>query len=148
MKDLYHRIKGPNIRNALVYAFLFLMALPSVASAAGINVLGDLKDIGTAVYGTDKAADLKQVVASLVQIVLGFVGIIFVILIIWGGLEWMTSGGNEQKIESAKNRIKNATIGLVLVVLAYTIAYTITRWLSIATGGAGGSGGIPQNGGT
>ncbi len=76
----------------------------------------------------------QQVVASLVQIVLGFVGIIFLVLIISGGILWMTSAGNEQKIEKAKKFLTNAVIGLAITVVAYSIAATVVRYLRLATG--------------
>ncbi len=91
-------------------------------------------------------SDIKMVIANLIRVVLGFVGIIFLVLIIWSGFEWMTSGGNEERIKNAKKRIMNATIGLVVVVMAYSIAYFITQSLEKAAGGGGGAGNIETGG--
>ncbi len=63
----------------------------------------------------------RTIIANIVRVVLGFTGIIFLILIITSGYQWMMSGGNEEKITSAKKRISNATIGLILIIFAYSI---------------------------
>ncbi len=52
---------------------------------------------------------------------LQFIGGLFFILIIYGGLLWMTARGNEQQVEKAKNLIITAVIGLVIVLSAYAI---------------------------
>lgn len=62
-----------------------------------------------------------------IQIVLGFVGIIFMILIIIGGLQWMTSSGDQTKVEKAKKTITSATIGLVLILAAYALTVFVVE---------------------
>ena len=77
--------------------------------------------------------DLDNLAANLIQIVLGFVGIIFLVIIIWSGFQWMTSGGNEQKVTAAKNHMTAAAIGLIIIVAAYAITYYITSYVLEAT---------------
>lgn len=64
---------------------------------------------------------VANTVGDIIGIILSFVGVIFLILIIYGGISWMFSAGNEQKVEKAKNIIINAVIGLVIVFAAYFI---------------------------
>ena len=71
--------------------------------------------------------DLKTIIENIVRIVLGFVGIIFILILLYGGIIWMTSGGNEQKIAQAKKIIMSAVIGLILTLSAYAIARLIIR---------------------
>lgn len=77
-------------------------------------------------YETYENIDLIKVrVAVTIQIikyVLSFLGVIFLILIIIGGYQWMTAGGNEEIIKKARARIINAVIGLAIILLAYTIS--------------------------
>ena len=54
-------------------------------------------------------------------ITLTFIGTIFLIMIVYSGIQWMTAGGNEEKVEKSKKRIVNATIGLIVVLSAYII---------------------------
>jgi ketopantoate hydroxymethyltransferase len=67
-------------------------------------------------------ADITVVISRIVRIVLSFLGLIAVIIIIIGGFQWMTSGGNEEQIGKAKKLMGAGIVGLVIVVLAYAIA--------------------------
>ena len=53
--------------------------------------------------------------------ILYFVGIIAVIMLIWGGIRYVVSGGDAKKVTDAKNTILYAIIGLVISFLAYAI---------------------------
>ena len=96
----------------LTVAFL---AVPAIASAQ-VNV-GD--EIGTT-FGLG-SADLESTIINVVQWVLGFLGLVAVIMILIGGFQWMTAGGNEEKVASAKKIISAAVIGLIVVLLAWAI---------------------------
>ncbi len=58
---------------------------------------------------------------DMIGMILSFVGVLFLILIIFAGISWMTAAGNDQKIEKAKSLIINAVIGLLIVLSAYAI---------------------------
>ena len=60
-------------------------------------------------------------IGKIIGAVLSFVGVIFMVLIVYGGLTWMTASGNEKQVEKAKNLIVQAVIGLVVVLAAYAI---------------------------
>lgn len=76
--------------------------------------------------------DLKITIGNIVKIILGFLGIFTVLLMLWGGFMWMTSMGNEDKISQAKKIISAATVGLVIVFAAYSIATFVVSNLSKA----------------
>jgi len=67
----------------------------------------------------DKFIAIK--LGDMIGLVLSFIGVLFLILTIYGGISWMTAGGNEQKVEKAKTIIINAVIGLLIVLSAYKI---------------------------
>lgn len=71
--------------------------------------------------GLDGGAYPKQMAIDITGYALGFVGIIIFINIIFAGYQWIMSGGNEETISKAKNRIKNSIIGLVIIAAAYAI---------------------------
>jgi lysylphosphatidylglycerol synthetase-like protein (DUF2156 family) len=58
---------------------------------------------------------------QLIGTLLAFIGVLFLILMIYAGLMWMTAGGNEQTVDKSKTLIINAIIGLVIVLAAYGI---------------------------
>ncbi len=90
--------------------------------------------------GFSNASSIEDIIATIIGLILSLLAIIFIILMIVSGYQWMTAGGNEEQVKKAQSRIKNAIIGLVVVILAYAITAFVFRYLP---GGAGGSGG-PQ----
>jgi len=60
-------------------------------------------------------------VINLIRGLLGTLAVIFLILIIYAGVKWMTSGGNSEAIEGAKKLIFNAVIGIVVIAFSFAI---------------------------
>lgn len=58
---------------------------------------------------------------QIVGVVLSFVGVVFLALMIYAGISWMTAAGNEQQVTKAKTLMVNATIGIIIVFAAYAI---------------------------
>ncbi len=63
-----------------------------------------------------------QTIARIINIVLGFLGLIALVLFIIGGFQWMTSGGNEDKTSAAKKLMISAVVGLVIILAAAIIS--------------------------
>ena len=79
-------------------------------------------DIGEVFEGTaGEPRDLRDIVVSGVKIFLGLLGLYFTVLIILGGFRWMNSRGNEDEVKIAKGQIKNAIIGMIIIISAYAI---------------------------
>lgn len=74
---------------------------------------------------------LSSILAIFVQSVLGLIGMVFMILIIYGGFLWMTAAGIEDKITKAKKLILASVIGLAIVMAAFGIATFIINALGI-----------------
>lgn len=124
----------------LFLAVIFLLPDKSLAQA---DVFGtnDLADAGVNL-GT---RDLKDIIGGIVNIVLGFLGVLTTLIILYGGFTWMTSNGNADKIDRAKRIIINGAIGLLIVLSSYAIARFILRE---GYGGIfGNNGGGGNNGG-
>jgi Type IV secretion system pilin len=64
---------------------------------------------------------VNELITNIVNIFSVIVGIIAVIMIIWGGLKYITSGGDSGNVTGAKNTILYAIIGLIIVALAQII---------------------------
>ena len=97
------------------------------------NAMKETREV--AGYPGGKTAEptrLPKMIGQIISIVLSFVGVIFMILLIYGGFLWMTAGGNEEHIKKAKGILKNATIGLIIALSAYGITYFIVQRLSLA----------------
>lgn len=87
-------------------------------------------------------SDVRVVIAKIINVALGFLGIAVVLLILYGGFVWMTAGGDEKKIETAKKIITNAVIGLIIIVLSFAISSFVLSRLqeAVSPGGSGGGG--------
>lgn len=86
------------------------------------------------------SADPRLIAARIVQIFLGFLGVIAVALIVYAGFLWMTSQGNQEKIEQAKSILKNTIIGLLIVLSAFGIvSFIMSRLLTSIQPGGGQS---------
>ncbi len=77
---------------------------------------------------TDKT--LVGTIGIVIKTFILFIGVFFLLLMIYAGFVWMLSRGNEQDIEKAKTTMQNASIGLVIVVLAYVITYLVASVMS------------------
>ena len=78
---------------------------------------------GTEMIGvTGTASDtIATFVGQLVGTLLSFLGIVFMLLILIGGFQWMTSQGAPAKVTAAQKLITNSIIGLLIVISAYAI---------------------------
>lgn len=123
-----------------LFAFTALTLAPAAVRADGIGELKqNLGAFGTQTGLTKNVGDqdLKGKVASVINIILGFLGIIAVIMILTAGFQWMMAGGAEDKVKEAKDRIKNAVIGIGIVMAAYIIVNFAVSQLDRATGPGG-----------
>jgi hypothetical protein len=119
-------------------AFLFLSPSPALAQSSANNMLwggyeGNVQQ--TTGLGT---TDIRIVIAKIIRYLLGFLGIIAVLLIMYAGWLWMSSGGNEEKVARAKKTLINAVIGLVIIIASFGIVtFILNRLLGAATGMGG-----------
>ena len=93
----------------LLFFALISAGLFSVNFVFAQNLDVGINEINNAIVLSD--TDPRIIIARIINIALLFLGVIAVGLIIYAGFLWMTSGGNEDKIDKAKNTLKNAIIG-------------------------------------
>ena len=71
--------------------------------------------------GEDEGDDLVSNVTSIINAVIGVLGLVCVVVMIIGGVNYMTSSGDAAKVKKAKDTILYGVIGLVVCVLAFAI---------------------------
>ena len=104
-----------------VFSLVTIMSiLPARADQSLIDSQTGLNDIG-AVYGNTTPQDVRTLVGKIINIALEFLGVIFLALIVFAGFQYMTSGGNEEQTKKAVALLKNAVIGLVIILAAWLI---------------------------
>lgn len=80
----------------------------------------------------DKVDDPNSLVKTVVNTILYVVGILSVIMLIWGGINYTTSAGDSNKVTTAKNTIIYAVIGLIVAIFAYAIVNYVLANLGTA----------------
>lgn len=88
---------------------------------------------GAAGYNVFSKPPFQTILLTIVQYLLGLLGMIFVAVILYSGFQWMTSAGNEEKITKAKSNLLNAVIGLLIIAAAYAITWFVADVLIKAT---------------
>jgi hypothetical protein len=111
------------------------IALP-FAALAQVDLGGDEAQLPGAFNLASNQTDLRSAIINVVQYILGFLGLIAVIIILYGGFLWMTAAGNEEKVGKAKQTITAGLIGLIIILSAWAIAAFVINALqtSVFTG--------------
>ncbi|MDD3284182.1 MAG: hypothetical protein PHZ07_01155 [Patescibacteria group bacterium] len=82
-------------------------------------------DTSAVMIGFDTSKSIEATIGNVIKIALSLIGILFLILIIIAGFQWMTAGGNEETVTKSKARIKNSANGLLIILGAYMVTYFI-----------------------
>jgi cytochrome bd-type quinol oxidase subunit 2 len=103
-----------------------LVFAPVLVYGAGVGELinknlGDV-GVGAGFKSETETGGLPALVGQIINIFLSIMGVLFVILMVYGGYTWMTSYGAEQKVTKAKNLIVDAVIGLIIIMAAFAIS--------------------------
>lgn len=69
----------------------------------------------------NKDANLMSMLGTIINVVLGIVGFVAVVMIIMGGISFITSQGDAAKVTRARNTILYGVIGLIVAILAFAI---------------------------
>ncbi|MDD5043828.1 MAG: pilin [Patescibacteria group bacterium] len=75
----------------------------------------------TLYFSSSRVNNIFLFMATLIRYAGGFLGLVFLGVIVYAGFVWMTAGGNEQNIEKAKKLLFNGVIGIAIVLLSVSI---------------------------
>ncbi len=107
--------------------FIFILTVMPTLAALDVGL-----DYGT--YTGLGTKDLREGVMTIVRVLMGFLGIIAILIILYGGFVWLTSAGSEEKVGQAKKIITAGIIGLLIIFISYAIATFVINSLITATG--------------
>lgn len=107
--------------------FNFLPSTSPVLAGSWNSQIG-MEEVGTS-FGQEsgEVEDIRYQVVKIINLVLKILGILVIILILFAGFQWMTAAGNEDQVKKAQATLKNAIIGLVIIMLAWSVSYFIMR---------------------
>lgn len=86
--------------------------------------------------------DLGLLVSNAIGVALIIAGILVFVFLVWGGIQWITSGGDKGKTEEARSRITAALIGLAVVAAAWAVMLLVQYFFGLDVLGGGST--IPR----
>jgi len=99
-----------------------LMGLIPVASA-------DLTTGASQAKGVAKKADIVELILVVINYAIIVIGVLAVLIFVYAGYLYLTAGGNEEKITTAKNVVLYAVVGVVVSVLGFVAVATVQRFI-------------------
>ncbi|MFA6522002.1 MAG: hypothetical protein WCT24_00160 [Patescibacteria group bacterium] len=109
-----------------------LPLLAGVTPAFAQTTAGD--DFLDSIQGASglSSMDLPVFIGNIIYVLLSFLGVVFLVFVIYAGFLWMTAAGNADNTKKAKTLLMQAVIGLVIILAAYAI----TSFVMSTIGGA------------
>lgn len=121
---MIQKIKAKLMILAAALMFALPAVMPAVATAQireGLCSGAELETSGTARCGAADVGSFQATLERIVNILSIIIGVVAVIMIIFGGFRYITSGGDSTRVGNAKNTLIYAIIGLIIVALAQVI---------------------------
>ena len=110
-------MKNKKIINVIIISLILVSSIGICFAAELVNPLGTTKDIPT-------------LIGKIIAGALGVVGSIALLMFIFGGLTWMTSGGNDEKIKKGKQIIVWAVFGIIIIFTSYSLLNLVFELLA------------------
>lgn len=117
------------IKYFLFFLFLFLT---DTAYGQGLGLNARKQPGGLKIDGNDPTDLTQRLLRNTITLFFTVGAIGFIIMILWGAVDWILSGGEKEKIATARKRITTAIIGLTLLSLTFVIMVVVGQILGIS----------------
>lgn len=126
MKKLLLKIK---------YLSVFYLLVPASVLAYNFNEQSGLGKTASKAGYTDALAKLEpeNLIVQGLGMVFSFVGVLFLIMMIFGGLKWMIATGNDTEVAKAKKIVVQGIVGVLIIFAAYAITYFVVQFFGSKT---------------
>ena len=111
----------------IILPSFFVVSLFTAATSA----LAQASTTITITQPTNSITSIGTLVSSGITAVIVIAGLMTFLYLVWGGIEWLTSGGDKSKYEAARDRITAALIGLAIVSAAWAIMQLVSFFFGI-----------------
>ena len=117
-----------------ILCLLTILILPQITSAtSGVDVVtGSLEETAQQAELGSQPTDLSSLIGTVINYLFGLLGVIFLLVVLAGGLRWMTAGGNEEKVKKGRDTLIWASLGLVVIFSSYAVLKTIFETLDFS----------------
>lgn len=112
------------------------ITMACIGLAIGVAAPSILKEIGTAIGwtdtsgATDGAKTLSQIAVNVLNFLLGIVGVLSIIMLVIGGMMYLTSAGDEDRIDTGKKIFKYSLIGIVVIFSSMVLVQQIAKFFT------------------
>ena len=122
-------------KHLISLAIISLLVVPIFVIPASAQTQANfgLTNVNAGLGGVLSDDDPREMVGRIINVALGFLGVIAVVIILMGGFKWMTAGGNEDKVAESKKLLGAGVIGLAIVLAAWSVATFIIGSIYNAT---------------
>lgn len=104
-----------------------------------MKLIADIKDIfGTivpppALYplvakDSSGAGGISIFLSNLIALIFSLATVVLILMVLWGAFDWVTSEGDKEKIASARSKIINALIGILLFAVAFAVIQVLGQF--------------------
>ena len=107
-----------------------IVAPASAADDGNYTTINQYTSGDEAGSGSGQQTDLMGTLQTIINVALGLIGFVAVVMIIFGGFQYITSSGDAAKVTKAKNTIMYGVIGLVIALLAFAIVNFVLQALA------------------
>ena len=132
-----------NLIKTNLYLFIFFLLNTSVVKAIedpgkpgdtnpGLNLNSRINI--TIPEPTHAVTNIGKLITSGITAAIVISGLLTFVYLVWGGIEWLTSGGDKTKMEEARGKITAAVIGLAIVAAAYAVMTLIAQFFGLDLG--------------
>ena len=119
----YYSKGGDSMKRLAKRAVATVAVIALMAPLVALGQVGSQQDDTIASsFGLGSNTDIRTSIINIVQYILGFLGLIAVLIVLYGGFQWMTAAGNEERVTSARATLTAGLIGLVIILAAYALA--------------------------
>lgn len=120
------------MRKFVPFAGTFLALISASVALAEENTTVGTIDIGSAQgdVGILAGTNLNLLFGNAITIIFVVAAILVLVMLIWGGIEWVLSGGDKEKVANARKRIIASLIGLAIIALAFLIVRVVGQIFS------------------
>jgi len=120
-----------------IICLLTILILPQIvlATPSGVDVVtGSLEKTAELAELGPQPTDLSSLIGTVINYLFGLLGVIFLLVVLFGGLRWMTAGGNEEKVKKGKELANWGINGIIVIFLAYALVYVVLAALKAGFG--------------
>ena len=125
------------VRRFIVHAYAVGLALvPTALVRAQFEGFGGQGNVPLPAQPTgipNKFTDLQTTIATVFNVVIAAAGAIFVILLLVGGIQYLTAAGNEEAVGNARKLLINSIVGLIIVLAAWALGNWILGRVGLGT---------------